>query len=287
MTLQAELSAAEARHASNIQVINQKHSSKITQADEAHQRAELAYNHTWLLVRERDPSYARGWIYWPFMIVLATLEVPVNSLAFQLYFGDGTFLSGFITFGIGVVLIYFAHGIGVTMRRFRHNSEDTGGAYASLGWIGFLTLITLTISYSLAILRQGYLAFQRAPNPTLSEMIAQGRQLDAAATVLQQNFLNFSLAIDGWIFFFINLAILTVGVLASFWSHDPHPDYAKQHKTMKRARKILDRRRGDEAKDLTAEQAHFAAQKAQINRRHSNDGQILRITQRPGDRGNG
>lgn len=44
-------------------------------------------------------------------MALATLEVPVNQLAFRLNFGEGSFLSTFITFGIGVVLIYFAHAI--------------------------------------------------------------------------------------------------------------------------------------------------------------------------------
>ncbi|PZO53307.1 MAG: hypothetical protein DCF16_07515 [Alphaproteobacteria bacterium] len=284
MSAEAEIAAAEARHTSNIKVINQKHSTKIAQAEQNYQQAELSYNHTWLMVREREPSYARWWIYWPFMIALATLEVPVNQLAFQLYFGEGTFLSTFITFGIGVILVVFAHGIGVTMRRFRHNAEDTGGAVASISWIVFLSLWALIISYSLAVLRQSYLAFERAPDPTLTEMIQQGRQLDAAAAVLQQNFLRADLAIDGLIFLCINIAILTVGVLGSFWGHDPHPDYAAQDKRKKRAYKILQRRKADEGRDLAAEEAHFAATKAQINQRATRSAQVLRIAQRPSDR---
>jgi len=284
VSAEAELAAAEARHAANIKVINQKHVTKIGLADQNFQNAELAYNHTWLMVREREPSYARWWIYWPFMIALATLEVPVNQLAFQLYFGEGTFLSTFITFGIGVVLIVFAHGIGVTMRRFRHNAEDTGGALASTGWIFFLALCALIVSYSLAVLRQAYLAFERAPDPTLTEMIEQGRRIDAAAVVLQENFLRSELAMDGLIFLFINIAILTVGVLGSFWGHDPHPDYAAQDQRKKRTFKILQRRKADEGRDLAAEEAHFAASKAQINQRATKSAQVLRIAQRPGER---
>lgn len=279
MTQESDLSAADARHAANILVIKQKHSARISNAEENYSKAEGDYNQTWLLVRERAPTYARWWIYWPFLVALATLEVPVNQLAFQLYFGEGSLLSTFVTFGVGLVLIYFAHAIGVTMRRFRHNSEETGGALASLGWIAFLLLLTITISYSLAILRQAYLAYQHAPNPTLSEMIAQGRQLDAAATVLQQNFLRSDLAMDGLIFFFINVGIMTVGVVASFWGHDPHPDYANQDQVMKRTWKLLQRRKGDESKDLAAEQAHFASQKAQIARQNGR-APVLRITQR-------
>lgn len=215
MTLETELSAAKTQHEANIVAIKQKHSQRIKNADDNHQRAEVLCNQTRILTG-RDPTYARWWIYWPLLLALSTLEVPVNALAFQLYFGDGSLMSMFVTFGIGVVLVVFAHGIGVTMRRFRHNAENFGGALASCGWLVLLFGLTLTICYSLAILRQAYLAFQSAPDPTLSDMIAQGNQLSAAATVLSQNFLQATLQIDGWIFLFINLGIITVGVLASF-----------------------------------------------------------------------
>ena len=133
---------------------------------------------------------------------MATLEVPVNQLAFQLYFGEGNSGAILITFGVGVVLVVFAHAIGLTMRRFRHNSEAAGGALASMAWILFLFFLSLVISHSLAILRQGYLSFRTQPDPTLTELINQGRPLEAAATVVGQGFLHFALGLDGLIFFF-------------------------------------------------------------------------------------
>lgn len=271
MSLQNDLDGAKIRHEGNVEAINQQHNALIGNAEQDYQAAELAYNATRISVGQRDQSYARWWFYWPFLIGLATLEVPVNQLAFQLYFGEGSLLSTFITFGVGVVLIYFAHGVGINMRRFRHNSQTDGGAIASTIWIVSLTTISLIISYSLAILRQGYLAFQRQPDPSLTELIEQGRKLEAAATVVSQAFLRFALEIDGWIFFFINVGILTVGVLASFWSHDPHPDYAAQHKKMQRTLKKLQTLKANRGRDLGTEEANYAARQAQVRRKYTED----------------
>lgn len=268
MTLQTELDGARKRHEDNLKAIEEKHRERVANAQANHERSELAFNTTRVQVGQRDPTYARWYFYWPFLLALASLEVPVNQLAFQLYFGEGSLLSTVITFGIGVVLVYFAHMIGVTLRRFRHNSESTGGSAASMAWLLLLLLLSIIISYSLAILRQGYLEFQSTPEPSLVEMINQGRQLEAAATIIGKSFLKFALAIDGWIFFFINIAILTVGVLASFWSHDPHPSYAKQHQAMKKDWAELQRRTLDRGRDIGAEEAGYAAKQDQIRRKY-------------------
>lgn len=268
MSLNAELTAAEIRHQGNIQAIHANHDARITAARQNYEQAELAFNATRIQVGLRDPTYARWWFYWPFLLALSCLEVPVNQLAFQLYFGEGSFVSMLITFGIGAVLVFFAHMIGLTMRRFSHNAQKSTGALSSSLWLILLFLLSFVISYSLAILRQGYLEFQRQPDPTLTEMIQQGRELAAAATVVREGFIHFFLALDGWIFFFINFAVLTVGVAASFWSHDAHPDYARQHQKKQRTWKLLQRREQDLNRDLGAEQANHAARVDQIRRRY-------------------
>jgi hypothetical protein len=144
---------------------------------------------------------------------------------------------------IGAVQIFLAHTVGVTARRLSYAVEQrqwaNPGISRSLAAAPHMLAIALSLffilanSYGLAVFRQAFLQFVNQPDPSLEQLINDDQ---ATAYVM----IGSSLAVEGWIFLFINLGIVGVAIMGAFFSHDPHPDYALVDRLLKRASKTVE-----------------------------------------------
>ncbi len=142
---------------------------------------------------------------------------------------------------VGVVLMGLAHGVGVVTRRMGYHSRD-GIHWVGVAWLTVFLLMIVGLTYGVAVFRQGYLSFVTQPDPSFAELL-QTQQFGQAALIA----LNGGLKAEGWIFLFINLAIVVVGVSAAYFCHDAHPDFERADKEKKLVTKSLarvDRLRG-------------------------------------------
>ncbi|MES1200178.1 MAG: hypothetical protein ABUS57_01865 [Pseudomonadota bacterium] len=213
---------------------------------------------------DRYPRYWPAWGYAFFMGVLAVCEAPINRLSFELFFQESPLLSLTVAFLVGGVLMTLAHFIGVSSRRFGYNvrrtcrlNPETSAFVASLAPGFFIVLglaLMLMICYGVAILRQGYLSFVTQPDPSFSALINSGQYGQAAAQLV----LHMALAVEGWIFYIINLAIVAVGLLAAFFSHDPHPEFQRTDLAKKSANASLARIKVQQGNMMAAEARRFS-----------------------------
>lgn len=203
----------------------------------------------------RFPSYSSPLFYWPFMTVLAICEAPVNRLSFELFFAESPLISLGVSLLVGAVLMILAHVTGTVSRRFGYSTKRHGGMWVSLGQLAVTLLLIGALCYGVAVLRQGYLAFLTRPDPSFSALI-DNQQLGQAAMLV----LSTALALEGWIFLFINLGIVAVGTLAAYFCHDPHPVYELLDRRKKKAQKQLDALRAQRADAEAAEKRRVAAQ---------------------------
>ena len=198
-------------------------------------------------------------LYWPFLALLALAEIPVNRLSFQLFFSDGPVMSLVVAGLVGAILVALAHAGAMVARRFRHACLEPGGGLASSVRLLVITSLIGLLCYGVAVFRQGYLAFITQPDPGLSALLAGDQYGEAALVVLQAG-----LAIDGWIFLGINVAIVAVGFFVAFYRHDPHPNFEELELTMHTAKtnqSRIEKRRGQE---IAAEERRYEAER----RRH-------------------
>lgn len=204
---------------------------------------------------DRFPSYSSPWFYWPFMIVLAICEAPVNRLSFELFFGESPLISLGVSLLVGSVLVTLAHVAGTAARRFRYSCSRPFGMWSSLIQILLSFTLILALCYGVAVLRQGYLAFLTRPDPSISALI-DNQQIGEAAMLA----LTTQLALEGWIFLWINLGIVTVGTLAAFLCHDMHPVYEMLDRQKKKAQKQLNLLHAQKSDAEAAEKRRYASQ---------------------------
>jgi signal transduction histidine kinase len=206
----------------------------------------------------RYPRYSSPYFYWPFMVVLAICEVPVNRLSFELFFAESPAISIAVSLLVGTTLIALAHGIGTVTRRFSYNARSSGAWPSVLQLAVMLTLVGL-LCYGVAVLRQGYLAFVTQPDTGFADLIESDQYGQAALLALRT-----TLGIEGYIFLFINLAIVMVGVLAAYFCHDPHPDYEKKDREKKRLEKAFKDLTARKAEAEASEERRYAAERRRI-----------------------
>lgn len=201
---------------------------------------------------DRQPRYSSALFYWPFLVALAICEVPVNRLSFELFFQESPVISLGVSFLIGSLFMGLAHGVGIVARRFRYNAKR-GGAGVACGQLLLTIALIGALAYGVAVLRQGYLAFVTQPNRDFSQLMESNQYGEAALLVLKVG-----LGIEGWIFLFINLAIVFVGVLAAYFCHDPHPDFQKADETKKKTELALNKLNAQKGEAEASEQRRFA-----------------------------
>jgi hypothetical protein len=201
----------------------------------------------------RQPRYSGPWFYMSFMILLAIAEVPINRLSFELFFRESPAIALIVSLLVGGVLVVLSHRLGLALGRFEYFAKQHGWGRETLQVV-VVTFLIGALCYGLSVLRQGFLAAAVAPELGFADVMDGG----AAGVALMS--LEPALNLEGWIFLFINLAVVLVGVSASYFCHDAHPDFQKADVERKRAEKELAKLKAHVADAEAAEQRRYANQ---------------------------
>jgi hypothetical protein len=245
-------------------------SARFIRAGLAGEEAEKAHRAVRAEVNGRPLRRSLVGLYLPLMIGLALVEMPVNRLAFELFFQEQPAVSLALAGVVGAVLIFFAHMVGTLVRRMETPSRPTQQVRRGLGILLFAGLAAVMM-YLLAGMRQLYvrlLESEQASNlSTIIEGITNGGTAHAIANVA-----NEQLGTAGWTLLILNLVIFVFGATAAFLRHDPHPDYEAAWRNQERARRRLTRLRTRYERAASAKQREFDTQLGSLD-------QLLRETE--------
>ncbi len=207
-------------------------------------------------------------VYWAVLLLLAIAEVPINRLAFELFFQEQPLFSLLLAGAVGVALMFLAHLTGLLLRRESPPPRWRQARHA--GAIVFILLVAGTLVYALASMRQLYVQMLQNESGSLQqqvETILRGNPAGAASQVAATR-----LGLAGYTLMALNMTLFVVGAAAAFLRHDPHPDYEAAWRAERRARARLTRIRG-----------RFEAKLHAVRRAHDSDvnalDQLLRETE--------
>jgi hypothetical protein len=238
-------------HIRRLETIDQRFEPQITAADDVFTEATETWAHVFSQV-DRQPRYQRAGIYLPVLGLCTLLEIPLNRLAFELFIRENPLASFGIALLVGLIFMTLAHFVGVTARRFSYSLEQGRIWPSVLAIVGPLLAIA-ALAYCVAMFRQGYLRFETQPDPSFSQMLENDQVMQAAIFALQG-----TLGVDGWGFWFLNMALVLAGVAWSFVCHDPHPDFQKADVEKKASELELSKLRTKKGKALAAEKLRHA-----------------------------
>jgi len=166
--------------------------------------------------------------YLPLMVALAIAEVPVNRLAFELFFESMPAVSLLLSAAIGALFIYFAHVIGVMIKRLKCKEIDIDRNKIIIS-IALLGVVSFTLIYFLGVMREQLIAVEKAGTLDLESILSSTGP--AAAT---NPFDSIAIGSKGFTLLLLNLIILITGIVSSVFRHDPHPDYEKIYNKAKK-----------------------------------------------------
>ncbi len=196
-------------------------SARATAAAQALEEAERAHRAIRAEVGGRPLRRSLVRVYLPLLVALALIEVPVNRLAFELFFQEQPAFSLLLALAAGLVLMFFAHLVGMTVRRLDQPPPALQLRRAAGGTL-FL-LIAGSLMYVLASMRQLYVHLLEAEQGSLQQQVEQLTESGAATAIARAA--STDLGTAGITLLVINLALFAFGAAASFLRHDPHPDY--------------------------------------------------------------
>ena len=179
--------------------------------------------------------------YLPFLILLALIEIPVNRLAFELFFQEQPAISLGLALAVGLILMFFAHLVGLLLRRMEHPSRPAVRAGRAVTIVLLLGLVG-ALMYVLAGMRQLYVQLLQSEGASLQDQIQQ--LTDGGAASALKSVAGTGLGTAGWTLLLLNVALFTAATMASFFRHDPHPDYESAWRGQERARRRLTAIRG-------------------------------------------
>ena len=172
-------------------------------------------------------------LYIPALICLAIAEVPINRLAFELFFESMPLVSLLISAAIGGLLIFFAHTIGVMLRRAQCKEIEVNHDNIYLT-ITLLSILTISIMYFLGLMREKWVDINDVSSLNLEALITSATNTDKGIVD------SLMVGSKGFTLLLLNLGIFTVGVLLAFLRHDAHPYYEKAFNAHQKAQeKIL------------------------------------------------
>lgn len=245
-------------------------SAKFVRAGLAGEEAEKAHRAVRAEVNGRPLRRSLVGFYLPVMILLALVEVPVNRLAFELFFQEQPAVSLALAFVVGAVLIFFAHMVGTLVRRMETPSRMAQQVRRGLGIALFIGL-TGVLMYLLAGMRQLYVRLlESEQGGSLSAMVQDLTGGGAARAIV--NVASEQLGTAGWTLLVLNVVIFVFGATAAFLRHDPHPDYEAAWRQQERTRRRMTRLRGRYDRVAGAKSRAFDEQLASLD-------QLLRETE--------
>jgi hypothetical protein len=166
--------------------------------------------------------------YLPLMVALAIAEVPVNRLAFELFFESMPAVSLLLSAAIGALFIYFAHVIGVMIKRLKCKEIDIDRNKIIIS-IALLGVVSFTLIYFLGVMREQLIAVEKAGTLDLESILSS---TGPAASI--NPFDSIAIGSKGFTLLLLNLIILITGIVSSVFRHDPHPDYEKIYNKAKK-----------------------------------------------------
>ncbi len=158
--------------------------------------------------------------YIPALVILAIAEVPINRLAFELFFESMPLVSLLISAAIGGLLIFFAHTIGLLIKRLQCKEIEINRDNVYMT-ITLLSILTMTLMYFLGLMREKWVDVNDPAALNLESFINSATNTDRGAGE------SFLIGSRGFTLLLLNLAIFTVGMMLAFLRHDPHPFYEK------------------------------------------------------------
>ena len=206
--------------------------------------------------------------YWAVLLLLSVAEVPINRLAFELFFQEQPLFSLILAGAMGIALMFLAHLAGLLIRR--EPQPPRWRQVRHVGGLAIVLLVTGTLVYALATMRQRYIQLLQNEGGSLQQQVESILHGNAASAV--KEVASTQLGTAGYTLMALNVTLFVVGAAASFLRHDPHPDYEA----------VWRRERRDRAR-LTRTRARFearldAAQKQYDTRIHALDA-LLRETE--------
>ena len=171
------------------------------------------------------PLRARpGPLYPLLMLLLALAEVPVNRAAFELTFREEPIFSLLLAAAVGVILVSFAHVVGLMLRQWPRR-PSVGQIAARVAALAVILATAGAGVYVMAKMRQGFMRLVSAENDGFAQRLQEALRGGTQQTVAVMA--DVPLTIGDWTFIAVNVLIFTFGAVASFLRHDPHPDYEK------------------------------------------------------------
>lgn len=245
-------------------------SARFIRAGLAGEEAERAHRTIRAEVNGRPLRRGLVGVYLLLMIGLALVEMPVNRLAFELFFQEQPAVSLALAGVVGAVLIFFAHMVGTLLRRMETPSRPLQQVRRGLGILLFAALAGVMM-YLLAGMRQLFVRLLQSEQASnLSAIIAGITGGGTARTIA--HVANEQLGTAGWTLLILNLVIFVFGATAAFLRHDPHPDYEAAWRNQERARRRLTRLRTRYERAASTQQRRFDEQLASLD-------QLLRETE--------
>ena len=177
--------------------------------------------------------------YWAVLLLLAVAEVPINRLAFELFFQEQPLFSLILAGAVGIALMFLAHLTGLLVRR--EPQPPLWKQLRHVAGIVLILLVTATLVYALASMRQLYVQMLQNEGGSLQQQVESILRGNAATAVSQVA--STRLGPAGYTLMVLNITLFAVGAAASFLRHDPHPDYEAAWHGERRSRAKLMRTR--------------------------------------------
>ena len=148
--------------------------------------------------------------------------MPINRQAFELFFSESPAVILVLALAVGIMLVFFAHTVGHLIRENSSREDRTGVPVGPI--LGGLSVLSVTaiLMYFLAVMRQSYANLSKGAD-TFDDLFADG---GVALDVIQDSLLQ-PLSSEGVSLLVLNFSIFFAGILASYFRHDPHPNYEK------------------------------------------------------------
>jgi len=234
----------EINHQNRVETLASKlgsYSPKIERLNEELSDNKVSLNSLRNYVNGRELQTHFQSVYFLFMVALSLAEVWINRLAFELFFESNPLISLFLAAAVGAVLVFFAHITGHVVRQIHHTNKVT----ASISLIA-LSSLSLVFIFYLAKMRQAFVSITTlsAENISLDSLIPDDLTeldniIDTSVDVSQSLF-STNIGEEGFFLLLVNIVVYVCGFIASYFRHDPHPDYEKLiKKNEKINRKLL------------------------------------------------
>lgn len=211
--IKAERELVEAKYKNTLELIEETYKAEKDGAENAyglkalHKRlegVEKQREDIYSRVKRGPVVYIPHWLYLVLAVAIFLGEVPLNALVFQI-FGENQVMTWVMALVIGLCVPVSAHFIGV---KFREHGEGISWSNLAKGTIALAVVVAAL--YALSVMRHDYLE-------TFKDTLG----------------LSDSLVKTSFLFFWLNVAVLSAAITISYLAHDGIPGYDNLQKELK------------------------------------------------------